>query len=575
MKRVAAIMAGGRGERLWPHSRTRLPKQFLSIGGGGSFLQQTYARLTGMARIDEVIVLTAADTVDLVREQLPALAATHLLGEPLARDTAATAALAAHMAQAVAGGDVVVALVPADHAVFDPDAFRAALDTACDLAEREDCPVLLGIAPTRPETGYGYIRRGPALPDGPVGAHAVDRFVEKPDLQRAATYLNDGQHVWNSGICVCRASLLLGGLSLYHPALGTLLTALAGGNPAQMPHATMHGLLEPLRPLSLDYALLERVERAVVLEAAFAWDDVGSWEALARLHPGDDHGNTRIGSAVLSETERSVVYGAVPGRLVVTHGVRDLVVIDTPDSTLVAARGALADLKRALQAVRADGYHAHLDEACAALAPAPTGSRLVLPGREGELLILGPGERAATDGLVGRRARLLEGDALLERDGGVRPLGAQPLTAADTIASRGGAVVLCLPPSEGPAPAAAPGHVVEKPWGREVWWALGPGYVGKRLEVRAGEALSLQYHRRKHETLYVQSGELLLHLDGEDRRVGAGHVATVAPGCVHRMEAVTDAVLFEVSTPELDDIVRLEDRYGRNTQADATAGRTP
>ena len=575
MKRVAAIMAGGRGERLWPHSRTRLPKQFLSIGGGASFLQQTYARLTGMAGIDEVIVLTAADTVDLVREQLPTLPVSHLLGEPLARDTAATAALAAAMAQAVAGGDAVVALVPADHAVFDSDAFRATLATACDLAQREDCPILLGIAPTRPETGYGYIRRGPALANGPAGAHIVDCFVEKPDLQRAATYLSDGQHVWNSGICVCRGSLLLGGLSLYHPSLGTLLAALAGTNPAQMPCDTLHDLLAPLRALSLDYALLERVERAVVLEAAFAWDDVGSWEALARLHPGDDHGNTRIGSAVLSETERSVVYGAVPGRLVVTHGVHDLVVIDTPDSTLVAARGALAGLKAALQAVRADGYHAHLDEACATLAPAPAGSRLALPGREGELLILGPGERAATDGLAGRCARLLEGDAHLERDGGVRPLGPQPLTASDTITTRRGAVVLCLPPSASPTPAAAPGHVVDKPWGREIWWALGPGYVGKRLEVRAGEALSLQYHERKHETLYVQSGELLLHLNGDERRVAAGHVATVAPGCVHRMEAVTDVVLFEVSTPELDDIVRLEDRYGRAPRMGAPVTGTP
>ncbi len=567
MKRVAAIMAGGRGERLWPRSRTHLPKQFLSIGEGASFLQQTYERLTGMARVDEVIVLTAADTVELVHEQLPTLPASHLLGEPLARDTAATAALAAAMAQAVAGGDAVVALVPADHAVFDPEAFRQALDTAYDLAARQDCPVLLGIAPTRPETGYGYIRRGAALDDGPAGAHTVERFVEKPDLQRAAAYLSDGRHVWNSGICVCRGSLLLGGLALYHPSIGTLLTALAGGNPAQMPRETLHGLLAPLRPLSLDYALLERVERAVVLEAAFAWDDVGSWEALARLHPGDDRGNTRVGSAVLSETERTVVYGSVPGRLVVTHGVRDLVVIDTPDSTLVAARGALAGLKEALRAVRADGYHAHIDEACATLTP--TGSRLALPGRAGELLLLAPGERAATDGLAGRAARLLEGDAHLEYGGGVRPLGPHPLEPDGDIVTRGGAVVLCAPPSRAPAPAAAPGHVVEKPWGREVWWAMGPGYVGKRLEVRAGEALSLQYHERKHETLYVQSGRLILHLDGEDQLVTAGHVAIVAPGCVHRMEAVTDIVLFEVSTPELDDVVRLEDRYGRAPHSDA------
>ena len=498
--RLAAIMAGGRGERLWPRSRTALPKQFLSLGDGPTFLQQTYDRLAGMPEMPDVLVLTSADTLDLVRQQLPALDPARLLGEPVGRDTAATAMLAALMGRALVGGDAVLALVPADHAVFDVAAFRAALGAAFVAAERHACPVLLGIPPTRPETGYGYVLRGDDLACGDgVRMATVARFVEKPPLERAAAYLAGGRHLWNSGICVCRTDVLLGALRLHQPALAAFMDGLAGANPANLDRADLLARMAPLSPISLDYALLERVERAIVVEAPMAWDDVGSWEALTRPHPQDDHGNVQIGQAVLSETERTVVYGAASGRLIVTHGVHDLVVVDTPDSTLVAERGALPGLKRALGAVRASGYEAHLDQAAAALEAA-----------------------------------------------------AEAVPASPAAPHPGAAV-------------ATPGacHTVDKPWGREVWWAVGAAYAAKRLEIRAGHALSLQYHERKHETLYFLSGRVRLRLGDREMEVGPGHVAVVPPGTVHRLEALADAVIFEVSTPELGDVVRLEDRYGR------------
>lgn len=584
MRAVAAIMAGGRGERLWPHSRTRLPKQFLSLASGPSFLQQTYDRLAGMRAAPPVVVLTSVDTVELVRGQLPYLPPEWLLAEPLSRDTAATAVLAATMAQAVNGGDCVLTLVPADHAVFDAEGFRAALEAAWSVAEDQACPVLLGIPPTRPETGYGYILRGTPLPEmGGVPLATVERFVEKPDLSRAAEYLASGRYLWNSGICVCRTDVLLGALRLHLPEAVGLIDAIAARNPAEVPPSELADALRALPAISLDYAILERVERAVVVEAAVAWDDVGGWEALARLYPQDDSGNVRLGSAVLSETARTVVYSSASGRLVVTHGVSDLVVVDTADSVLVAERSALPGLKEALRAVRSLGYAAHLDVPRGpAVRPAPWGHAIEVPGQDVRLLCLAAGADVPGEAFEGCAARLLSGQAQVRyAAGGMNtwaPDLAQTVPGTGRVVSEAGCVLaLGRLPRSVPSAAAAeatPGYAasgtptqecvfVEKPWGREIWWAVTPTYAAKRLEVRAGHALSLQYHERKHETLYFLEGVVRMRLGTEEFTVGEGDVAAVPPGTIHRMEAITDAVIFEVSTPELDDVVRLEDRYGR------------
>ncbi len=530
MRRLAGLLAGGDGQRLWPRSRTRLPKQFLSLDGRASFLQRTHARVAGMGADHDAFVLTATETAALVREQLPGLDERHLVSEPLTRDTAATAVLAAQAARALTGGEALLALLPADHAVFDDAAFRAALQAAYAAAEREGCPVLIGVPPTRPEPAYGYILRGPDLPPcGGTALAVVERFVEKPALRRAAEFLADGRHLRNTGVCVCRTDVLLGVLGLYDPGLRALSEGLGGRHPSEVPAAELRALLEPLPARSLDRALLERTERAAVVVAMLAWDDVGSWESLARLQRGDDQGNVRFGDAVFSESERTVVYGASRGRLVVTHGVEDLVVVDTPDATLVAARDALPRLRDALTAVRDGGYGAHLDEAAVReQTRAGAGDPgIELPGAE---------EVAATT------------------DEAVWEIDLRPHTPAAPA----------LRAQAGPRLLGEDGcRVVAKPWGREVWWAVCPAYAAKRLEVRAGCALSLQYHELKHETLYFLSGQVYLRLGEQERLVGPGDVAVVPPGTVHRMEAVSDAVIFEVSTPELDDVVRLEDRYGR------------
>lgn len=579
-------MAGGRGERLWPKSRTRLPKQFLSLGPGPSFLQQAYHRLAGMPGAPTVVVLTSADTRDLVCDQLPLLPETHLLAEPVARDTAATAALGAAMALALGGDNAVLALVPADHAVFDVDRFRLALDSAWTLAERERCPVLVGIPPTRPETGYGYILRGNPLPaGGPLPLAVVERFVEKPDVVRAAEYLASGRYLWNSGICVCRADVLLAALGMHLPGLRSLLRALDECSPTTLAPGALLTHMRDLSPISLDYAVLEKLERALVVEVPLAWDDVGNWEALTRLYPTDGSGNVRVGSAVLSETERTVVYSSASGRLVVTHGVSDLVVVDTDDCVLVAERGALPGLKQALHTVRASGYAAHLDEPQGpAVRPVDWGHEVEVPGHDMRLLCLQSGADVPSDSLEGRTVRLLSGDAEVRFPAGA----GNPLTegrectipSATRVVSATGCVLALgsRPVPTAPVAAAADAspmygsirRIVAKPWGREIWWAMAPSYAAKRLEVRAGHALSLQYHERKHETLYFLEGVVRLRLGTGERTVTVGDVAVIPPGTIHRMEALTDAIVFEVSTPDLDDVVRLEDRYGRISAAQPT-----
>lgn len=577
MHRVAAIMAGGRGERLWPRSRTSLPKQFLSLGSGASFLQDAHARVAGMDPAPEIVILTAETTVPLVRQQLPQLAPDHLLGEPLSRDTAATAILASAMAEALCGGPAVLALVAADHAVFDPDRYRADLGAAFAATDTYRCPVQLGVRPTRPETGYGYIERGePVDPSRWRDLYQVARFVEKPGLETAARYLAGGRHLWNCGICVCPTQVLLQGLSAADPLLAELVRGLAGQHPGALAPTTLARLLQPVRPISLDYALLERAERVLVVESAMAWDDVGSWDALTRLHPQDPHGNVGVGSAVLSDTRHSVVYGTTPGRLVVTHGVDDLVIVDTPDSLLVADRKALGGLKNALKTVRDAGYTGHLDALQSAdITPLAGGCQVRLPDQDLRIVSLPAGGTLAAADVGTDGVRLIRGHAVIDQRDGVSPVTrnrARAVPAGASVRTAHGCV-LSLEPGQAEEPRAAPVvgepdqlRVVDKPWGREVWWAVSEGYAGKRIEVRAGMALSLQYHAHKHETILFQEGRVRLLLDGQEREVGPGHVAVIPPGTTHRMTAITDAVLFEVSTPELDDVVRLEDRYGRATE---------
>jgi mannose-1-phosphate guanylyltransferase/quercetin dioxygenase-like cupin family protein len=453
MQVVPVILAGGAGTRLWPLSKPGTPKQFLRLFGERTLLQDTLARAQALGAERIVIVTgealqteTAAQVAELgyalpppkspagsppesalpiagglPGERKPAVA---ILTEPCARNTAPAVALAAAYVRDEFGPGAVLIVLPADHYVGDTALWAATLQAAVAAAQ-DGALVTLGVTPDRPETEYGYLKTadgnrqasdaGPASDDGPTPtAVAVERFVEKPDLATATTYLSDGGYYWNSGMFVWRADAILAALAAHLPAVAAL---------AAEPWAAFQARFAEAPAISIDHGVLERASNVRMVPARFPWSDVGTWGSLA------------------------------------------------------------AQWRQA--------------------------------GR-------------------------------LERPGGVR-------------AGRAAA---------GTSGAGAVPRVEVKPWGHELIWAETGRYVGKLLTVGQGQALSLQRHREKEETLHVLCGRVLLYHgenagDLAERRLEPGESFHVPPGLWHRIEALADSELVEVSTPQLDDVIRLVDRYGR------------
>ncbi len=330
-------MAGGSGTRFWPASRQAFPKQFLTLAGERSLIQSTSDRCGGWIPTERQWVVTNAAQADETRRQLPDLPGSHILVEPCARNTAPCVALAAaHLLQE--DPDALMLLLPADHVIQPVAAFEDAgrRGEALVNADRNRL-VLFGVSPTFPSTGYGYIERGAVL-DGQTAAYHVAAFREKPDRAAAETYLAAGSFYWNCGIFIWSARRILDAISQYEPEMGALTGELARtiGTPAY--DAAIRELFPKMKSTSIDYAVLERDQSIVVLEAPFQWDDVGSWEALTRLSGSDSSGNTVIGQHVGVDTRRCIVR-TTDNHLVATLGLEDCIVVHTADATLVAKRG--------------------------------------------------------------------------------------------------------------------------------------------------------------------------------------------------------------------------------------------
>jgi mannose-1-phosphate guanylyltransferase/mannose-6-phosphate isomerase len=332
----AVIMAGGGGTRLWPLSRAARPKPFLSFLGDLTLLQATVARLSPLIEPRDVYVVTDARFEALVRDQLSDVPAANLVLEPMGRNTAAAVALAAVTIDRPA--DEVMCVLPADHAVGDEAAFRAALAVAAEHAARGDM-VTLGIPPSGPETGYGYVlATGDPAPSDGLEVFRVERFVEKPTVERATELLAGGRASWNAGIFVWRRDTVLAGLERHAP---DILDPIRSG-PA--PEAYLS-----LRATSIDYALLEpaSLEGAVaVVPAEAGWSDLGSWAALLDAMGGGVVTRVQPGSDVLTLDSTDSLVHAGGGRLVAVVGLTEAIVIDTPDAVLVCTRDAAQDVKR-------------------------------------------------------------------------------------------------------------------------------------------------------------------------------------------------------------------------------------
>jgi len=362
-ERVAVILAGGRGERFWPQSRTACPKHLLPIVGDRSMLAQTIGRLAGVVPGDRIFVLTSANQAAAVRAACPELGPDQVWVEPMGRDTAPAVAMAALLVAERFPG-AALAMLPADQVIGDEAGFRATLTAAFAVAEGADTLVTVGIPPDHPATGYGYLLQGEQLGEAEGRAvYRVQRFVEKPDRATARRYLADGSYLWNAGIFVWRAEVVLAGLRQHAPEIAAVADRLAVGLAAagadESARADVLAREYPAFPKrSIDFALMEKAEDVRVLAATFDWDDVGAWPALRRHLAEDAAGNVVRGSVVLVDASGNTV--VTGGRTVALLGVDNLIVVETPDAILVCSRERAQDIKRLVQACAEDPATQHL-----------------------------------------------------------------------------------------------------------------------------------------------------------------------------------------------------------------------
>ena len=346
--RYALVLAGGRGERFWPWSRPERPKQLLPLGRGGrSLLAATIERASRVVPAERILVLTAHDLVEAVRGQCPA--GVEVLGEPAARNTAPAIALAALMFRARSRA-ASFAVLPSDHLVDDVDAFAADLERGFAAAEHDPVLLTFGIAPSGPDTNFGYIRRGARVADR---LHRVAAFTEKPRREVAEAWLASGDHLWNAGIFVWGADTFLRALLAARPALYQGVAALAPALAEPDFEAVLARRFPALEAISVDYAVLEQAPNVLVLEAGFDWDDLGSWGAWARRQPRDARGNVVVGDAIAIDCDRCVVVGE--GGTAAALGLTDMVVVHVGGATLSCRMDQTEQVRRVSEALRSRG----------------------------------------------------------------------------------------------------------------------------------------------------------------------------------------------------------------------------
>jgi mannose-1-phosphate guanylyltransferase len=351
--RYAVIMAGGRGERFWPLSTSTHPKQLLALVGDKPLIAQAVDRLDGLIPPENVFVVTNADLVGATREAAPMLPAENIVGEPVGRDTAAAVACGAAL---VAAGDPtgVFAVLTADQVMGDLDVFKATLSGGMDLAEQNEILVTIGIQPTFPSTGFGYIESGEAFQtlENIMFRKAV-RFVEKPDADTAQSYLDTGRFFWNSGMFIWSVPTLGKAFKAHCPEMKKLMDELTAFAVRGEIFQGLEKTYPALGKISIDYALMEKADNIVMACGTFAWDDVGSWPALESHFPQDDAGNTLIGECEQFDSKNNIIYSK--DRVTAVIGAENLIVVQADGVTLVCPKDRAQDIKKMVTALREKG----------------------------------------------------------------------------------------------------------------------------------------------------------------------------------------------------------------------------
>lgn len=349
MKTTAIIMAGGRGERFWPKSRKACPKQFLSLTTDGeTMIQKTVARISGIVDPEDIYILTNSSYIPLVLEQLPGIPRENIIAEPVSRNTAPCIGLAASIIRKKYG-DAIMLVLPSDHLIKHNTMFTDTLRQAVAVAGRDNNFVTIGITPTAPETGYGYIHFG-MLDDLGYNVYTVKRFVEKPNAELAKEYVDSGEYLWNSGMFAWKASSILQGIAKYLPHMVEGLNTIFDSYGTDEFEAALERVFPEFESISIDFGVMEKAENVYTIPGNFGWDDVGSWLAVERINKTDEFKNMVVGDVITINTRRSIICG--DKKLIATVGVEDLIVVDTADATLICAKNEAQNVKKILETLR-------------------------------------------------------------------------------------------------------------------------------------------------------------------------------------------------------------------------------
>ncbi|MEC7641030.1 MAG: mannose-1-phosphate guanylyltransferase/mannose-6-phosphate isomerase [Nitrospinota bacterium] len=362
---IGVILSGGSGTRFWPQSRELYPKQFLRIAGSRTMIQDTVARITPLISIERIFVVTNERHAVETCKQLADFdfKPAHVLAEPEAKNTAPALGFAARVL-AANYAEEVMAVFPADHIVKDPDAFHKVLQTAENLAKKNYL-VTLAIKPTRPETGYGYIKKGLPIDND---SFKVQEFVEKPNLEKAQAFLDQGNYFWNCGVFLWKVSTLLEEMKKHMPdsfkklePIDSFTELTIGKFSYRSLNSQGREIYKNLSSISVDYAILEKSQNVAVIPTQMPWSDVGSWSALEEISPPDQDGNLLAKDVVAVDCSGSIIQG--DDRLIAVVGTKDLVVVDTPDALLVCDKKRSQDVKKIVEKIKSIGRpeaHAHV-----------------------------------------------------------------------------------------------------------------------------------------------------------------------------------------------------------------------
>ena len=359
---VPVIMAGGRGERFWPKSRAKLPKQFLNLLGKQSMLQLTVQRLTELVSLENIHIVTGQEYRSLVSSQIPDLPSDNLIIEPVGRNTAPCIGLAATVIKRKYGQDAIMIVVPSDHLIEDSIGYLDTLQTACEAAhDYDNTLVTIGIAPTEPATGYGYIQIDKVFTQMKKHSiYQVKRFVEKPDYETATAYLSEGGYYWNSGMFIFTVDSMLRNIQTHMPDLYRNLQDICLAQNSQSYERVLNNIYPQMPSISIDYGVMEKADQVMVIPADFGWDDIGSWTSLERIRTKNDGTNVIRGNVVSLDSKRCIVEADCQEKLIVLLGADDLIVVDTDDATLICSKDRAQDIKTVIDNLKKNQQEKYL-----------------------------------------------------------------------------------------------------------------------------------------------------------------------------------------------------------------------